>query len=529
MEKIAQAIEKISESNRIDTLLRQQSQLERQVLEQQTLIASLQAQLRLLQLHRYGQRSERRTEDVQADLFNEAEELLDQDASQREAEEQTNTDTITYERRKRSARAPLPESLPRREIEHDLTEADKRCACGGEKRRIGSQTSERLAYIPAQLYVERHIRHHYACPCCEQGVQTATKPATLLPKSNASESLLAYLITAKYQDSLPLYRMSKIFARHGVELSRNTLARWVIQCSEAVTPLIERLEQHLRQSPVMLMDETTVQVNKEPGKAASSRSYMWIRRGLSPPGLEDPQGRDITLYHYSSTRSAQVALALLADYRGALMTDGYAGYLQAVQRYRLEHATCWAHARRKFVEAENALPQGKKAPAISAILALIRQLYTLERRWSEHTAEEKARLRPQQARPILDKLKAQLDKKSAHVTPKSKFGQAIAYTLNSWSTLSTYLENGHLPIDNNGAENGIRPFVIGRKNWLFADTVRGAQASARLYSLIETAKANGHEPYHYLRQLFEKLPLAKTELDYEALLPWRLSPQQTSD
>lgn len=281
-------------------------------------------------------------------------------------------------------------------------------------------------------------------------------------------------------------------------------------------------------APVILMDETTLQVNKEPRKEASSKSYMWIRRGLSPPDDRCPQGRDITLYHYSPTRASQVAVDLLAGYRGALMTDGYVGYQPAVTRYQLQHATCWAHARRKFVEAEKSLPKGKTSPAIGAILTKIRQLYAIERRLAGRSAAEKQRIRRQEARPVLTTLHDHLEKKSLQVLPKSKFGEAIGYTLKYWHSLTTYLANGHIPIDNNGAENGIRPFVVGRKNWLFADTVKGAPASARIYSLIETAKANGHEPYDYLSRLFALLPLAKTEAAQEALLPWNMEHRKLS-
>lgn len=255
---------------------------------------------------------------------------------------------------------------------------------------------------------------------------------------------------------------------------------------------------------------------------------MWIRRGLSPPDAAHPQSQDITLYHYSPTRSGEVAVELLSGFKGALMTDGYAGYNAAVKVHKLQHATCWAHARRTFIEAEKSLPKGKKSPAITAIITDIRKLYAIEKRLAGKTPAEKQSIRQQEAKPVLEKLKVNLEKKLATVTPKSRFGKAIAYTLKAWPTLTTYLENGCLPIDNNGAENGIRPFVIGRKNWMFSDTVRGAEASARLYSLIETTKANGHEPYRYLREVFSQLPLATTSEQRQALLPWNMRPANSA-
>jgi transposase len=481
----------------------------------------LEEQLRLALSHRYGQRSERRAEDdPQADLFNEAEELVATEPDSAAG----STEVRGHVRRRTSGRQALPENLPREVIEHDIDDADKVCACGCHKQRIGEEVSENLEYIPARLYVARHVRHKYACPQCEAGVQVARKPASLIPGSNAGNHLLAFILVAKYQDALPLYRLSRIFERQGIDLPRNTLARWVIQCSEALTPLLGRMDAAMREVPVILMDETTLQVNREPGREAASTSYMWIRRGLSPPDASHPRGRDVTLYHYSPTRSSEVALSLLSGYRGALMTDGYAGYRAAVARYGLVHATCWAHARRKFVEAEKALPRGKTSPAITAILNRIRKLYAIEKRLAGASPEQRQAARERQARPILEQLRTHLEKKSVQVTPKSKFGDAIGYTLKHWDTLTTYVNNGSLPIDNNGAENGIRPFVIGRKNWLFADTVKGAQASARIYSVIETAKANGHEPYAYLSRLFDRLPQADSDDALDALLPWNLTP-----
>jgi len=196
----------------------------------------------------------------------------------------------------------------------------------------------------------------------------------LIPKSNAGAGLLAYVVTAKYQDALPLYRQEKIFNRHGIELTRQTLANWVIKSSQALEPLLEQMERALRCAPVILMDETTVQVNKEEGKQASSKSYMWIRRALAPPDEDNRHGKDITLYHYSRSRGSEVAAELLSGYHGALMADAYAGYNRVVASQQLIHALCWAHARRKFVEAEKSLPKGKKSPAISAILNEIAKL-----------------------------------------------------------------------------------------------------------------------------------------------------------
>ena len=533
MKSTVNSLKNLSKVELITALERAQNALR----ERDNIISILQEKLRLAGANTYGARTERRESDPQSDLFNEVDALesspdineleagsvTTEDSAEASSEDpSTDTQTITYERRKTRGRKALPESLPRVEIELDIPESDKVCACGCHKNRIGSDTSERLEIVPAKLFVERHIRYKYACPECEEGVQIAATVPTMIPKSNAGPGLLAYVVTAKYQDALPLHRQEKIFSRHGVELTRQTLAHWIIKCSQALDPVLEQMERALRCAPVILMDETTVPVNKEEGKEASSQSYMWIRRALAPPDEDNSHGKDITLYHYSRSRGSEVASELLSGYHGALMTDAYAGYNSVVASQHLMHALCWAHARRKFVEAEKSLPKGKKSPAISAIVNEIGKLYAIEKQIKSLSASEKQVQREALAKPILEKLHQSLLKKANDVLPKSAFGGAVHYTLKCWRGLTQYLENGHIPIDNNGAENGIRPFVIGRKNWMFCDTVNGAHASARLYSIIETAKANALEPYQYLRHLFTQLPKASCEADVQKLLPWRI-------
>lgn len=544
MKSAANSLESLSKSELIaalqarELLIKNQLQEHnKQLAQRDNIITLLEEKLRLLRCQGYGARSEQRGNDPQADLFNEVDALASSpDTDELEAgsistdnaadvgseEPSTDTQTITYERRTTRGRKVLPESLPRVEIELDIPESDKVCGCGCQKNRIGSDSSERLEIVPTKVFVERHIRYKYACPKCEDGVQIAATVPAMIPKSNAGPGLLAYVVTAKYQDALPLHRQEKIFNRHGVELTRQTLANWIIKCSQALDPVLDQMERVLHCAPVILMDETTVQVNKEEGKEASSKSYMWIRRALVPPDDDNARGADITLYHYSRSRGSDVASELLHGYHGALMTDAYAGYNSVVASQQLTHAQCWAHARRKFVEAEKSLPKGKKSPAISAILNEIAKLYGVEKQIKALSASDKQIQRDALAKPILEKLHQNLLKKANEVVPKSVLGEAVHYTLKCWSGLTQYIKNGHIPIDNNGAENGIRPFVIGRKNWMFCDTVNGAHASARLYSIIETAKANGLEPYQYLRHLFTELPKASCEADVEKLLPWRI-------
>ena len=518
-------------------LIEQLSRQEKRISSLNKMVEELAEQLRLKRHQQYGASSEKSDPNQQPELFDEAEESmiesvghdiaqgLDEDASvpgssDANAEESTPP-------KKACGRKPLPEDLERRRVEHDIEEHDKVCTCGCQKTQIGEDISEKLNVIPMQMFVEQHVRMKYACPACEGELVIADPEPTLLPKSNAGIELQAFVVTGKFQDALPLHRQTGIFRRFGIDLPRNTLANWMLNLSEGVQPIINAFEREINAAPVILMGETSVQVNKEPGKAASSKSYMWIRRAKAPPDKHAEHGKDITLFHYSPSRSGQIATELLANCQGAVMTDGYAGYYQAVKQHDLPHAQCWAHARRKFVEAEKALPKGKQSPAITEVLSLTQKLYGIEKALKDNTAEEKQRVRQEKAKPILEKLKSKLENKIEKVAPKGKFGEAIVYTLKHWPGLTQYLENGYIPIDNNGAENGIRPFVIGRKNWMFADTQRGAKASANIYSIIETAKANGHDAYHYLCYLFRELPKAKKEEDIKKLLPWNVEMSMT--
>ncbi|MFC4260039.1 IS66 family transposase, partial [Marinobacter lacisalsi] len=462
-------------------------------------------QLRLLIENRFGPSTEKYSVDQQDLFFDEAEALLDrleaEDVEEDEDRDEPTPSTTNTpsKRRSRGGRAALPPELPRVDVVHDLDEHQKQCHTdGAELTCIGEEISEQLDIVPARIQVIRHIRRKYACKTCEEGVATAPMPPQPLPKSNASPNLLAYCLIAKYVDALPLYRQEQVFKRLGIDLPRNTLARWTIQASELIEPLIERLRQHLHRSPVLHMDETTVQVNAEDDRKASSPSYMWVQRG-------GPPSQQVVLYDYDASRSGQVPVRLLDDYGGVLVTDGYEGYNQVVVANQLTHAGCWAHARRKFVQAQKVQPKGKKGRADQA-LSLIRSLYAVEKHGKHLSPEERLELRREQSQPTLDKLKAWLDKSLNQVPPKTTIGKALQYLANQWPKLTTFMSDGRIPLDNNPAENAIRPFVIGRKNWLFSQTPRGAHASARIYSLIETARANRIEPYRYMVRVLSELP-----------------------
>lgn len=479
---------------------------------------SLFEQFRLAIERQFGPSTEKYRVEQGDLLINEAEVAVD--AEDTAADEESTTQDAAAEprqpakRRTRGGRVALPPDLPRIEVVHELPEEGRRCAEDGTALKvIGEEVSEELHVVPARVEVIRHVRRKYACPICEEGVRVASPPAKLLPKSNASATLLAYVATAKYQDALPLYRQSQIFARHGVEIPRNTLARWMVQAGERLQPLVAALRRHLLQAPLIHMDETTLQVNTEVNRLASSTSYMWLQRG-------GPPGQQVVLFDYDASRAGRVPVRLLGDYTGRLVTDGYEGYAEVVRKNGILHAGCWAHARRKFVEAQKVQPKGKTGKADWA-LNQIRKLYAVEKQAKALDADARRELRDQKSRPLITQLRTWLDKSQQQVLPKSALGKALHYLDGQWGRLTRFLDDGLIPLDNNLAENAIRPFVVGRKNWLFSHTPSGAHASAAIYSLIETAKANGHSPYDYLQFVFETLPTLSEADDLSPLLPWR--------
>ena len=477
-------------------------------------VLTLTEQLNLALARRYAASSEKLSPD-QIRLFDEAE-------AESEAAPAPDVDDVTivpeHTRRKRG-RKKLPEALPRVEVIHEIPESEQFCPHDGNPlTEIGAVTSEQLDIIPAKIQVIRHIRKQYACRC-GQCIKTAALPPQPIPKSLASPGLLAHITVSKYQDALPLYRQEGILQRIGVDLPRATLANWMIQAGTLIQPLINLLRDRLLAYDILQMDETPVQVLKEPGKTAQSKSYLWLQRG-------GPPDRPVVLYDYDPGRGAEVPKRLLAGFTGYLQTDGYDGYNAVVAVNALTHVGCMAHARRKFDEAVKA--QGKKKPVGNAHrgLALIRKLYRVEKQARKLTPEARHEHRHRHASPLLDELRSWLDDALPQVPPTSATGKALNYLHNEWDRLIRYLDDGRLEIDNNGAENAIRPFVVGRKNWLFSASVKGVKASANLYSLIETAKANSLEPYAYLRYLFTELPKAETVEAIEALLPGNFAKDQ---
>jgi transposase len=487
-------------------------------------IHHLEERIRLLQNELFGRKSEKHYPEDHRQLA-----IFEARADDADHPGDPDTIAIVAHSRKKSGRRALPENLPRAEIIHDLPEEEKVCGCGAKLSRIGQDVCEKLDYIPAKMRVLRHIRLKYACKSCEgvesdgPTVKIAPPPAQLIPKSMVTEALLAHIIVSKFADALPLYRQQKIFARLGVELSRATMANWAIAAAQRCSPLIELFEDAIRSGPLINIDETPLQVLNEPGRANTSQSYMWVFCGGQP-------AQPVYLYRYHPSRSGKVALSFLRGYRGYVQSDDFSGYGHLDQNRSIGHLGCWAHARRKFVEVAKARKKvrgkvdGPKSLADEA-LQYIAAIYLVEKQAREKglSPDEIHAFRQEKAKPVLEQFRTWLERTRPLTPPKGLLGIAITYALGNWPKLIVYLEDGRLRPDNNVAENAIRPFVLGRKNWLFAGHPNGADAGATFFSLIETAKANGLEPFGYLRHIFEKLPLIENPDGYRSLLPWIVS------
>ena len=475
----------------------------------------LQEQLNLAIARRYSARSEKGPS-PQMGLFDEAEVEAEREALAAEEAPVVESVVAGHIRKARGYRKPLPAALPRVDIIHELPESERRASDGQPLVVIGEEVSEQLDIVPATIRVLRHVRLKYGVRKDDAlGVKIAPLPPQPLPKTMASPGLLAHIVVAKYQDALPLYRQEQILTRIGVDLPRATLARWMVQVgTELIQPLINLLRDRLLAYDILQMDETPVQVLKEPGKAAESKSYLWVQRG-------GPPGQPIILFDYDPSRSQEVPLRLLEGFRGILQTDGYAGYGAVVRAQGLVHAGCAAHCRRKFDEVIKSQGKHRKKGLAEEALAQIQKLYAVEKAARDFTPADRHRYRQEHARPLWDALQTWLSIHRPGVPPKTALGSALMYLANEWDKLVVYLTDGRISIDNN-AENAIRPFCLGRRNWLFHDTVAGAKASANLYGLIETCKSVGLEPYHYLRRIFTDLPRARTVEDFEALLPHAL-------
>ena len=493
-------------------------------------ISLLEERLRLEMARMFGHGSERWKPDekLQALLFDELElavreaiSLLSGDASATGA---------ASERRPRRAdgandeahggRSPLPASLPRRETVLDISEAEKTCAsCGKPLVRIGEDVSERLCLEPAKFFVERTVRPSYGCACGCGGMHAAPAKETIIPKSFASPSLVAQVVTSKFCDALPFYRQSKILARDGIDLSRATMARWAMQAHTLLSPMTQRIRSLIRTSAVMNMDETRVRVLHENGTKKEGLSWMWCAAATleAPDADGSRRGLKLVTFHYAPGRDHEVAEELLAGFTGTLMSDAYSAYDGPSRNAGIVQAACMAHVRRKF---HDVLKVEKGNQRAQVAMGLIKALYDIERDHEDDPPDLRAKARQEKSRPIMDRFWEWLMSEAPHVIPGSTLGKAINYTIPLWPRLKVFLGDGRVPIDNNLVENAIRPFTVGRRNWLFYDQSEGAEASTSFYTIIETAKANGIEPMHYLLFLLSCIEhFGRDGMPWDKLMP----------
>ncbi len=414
-------------------------------------------------------------------------------------------------KKRAGGRQPLPQHLQRERIVHDLAEEEKHCdSCQQDLRPIGEESSERYEYIPAQLTVIEEVCKKYACACT---VKTATKPPQPIEKSTAGASLLAQVIVAKNADHLPLHRQEKIFERHGVDISRQTMGGWLAQCADLLNPLYVSLKEVLFQSKVIGTDDTGVKV--------LDANLPFARTGRLWPYYGD-QGHPVILYDYTATRARAGPEEFLKGYRGYLQADAYGGYdaLFKDPARGLIEVGCWAHARRYFHKALES-DQGRMGPA----LLLIAQLYRVEKQARPLASEDRLRLRQLESRPTLDKLRGYLSEIQAEVLPKSPEGRAVRYTLKNWTALTRYCEDGDLEIDNNATERAIRGVAVGRNNWVFFGSDQGGKTAAVLRSFVATCQRAGLNPFTWLKDVLSRIaahPISRLA----ELLPHNWAPTQ---
>ncbi len=459
--------------------------------------------IRKLKREAFGPRQERWESKEQVLLFNEAETLAAEEATADEA-----GIVVPAHTRTRGKRKPLPPNLPREVVVIDLPPGEKVALDGSPLRVMGEEVSEKLVYEPAVMKVIEYHRLKYGGAEGVDTVKIAPVPPSIIPKGIATSSLLAHIVTSKFADGLPLYRQEEQFERLGVDIPRSTMGRWIIQASQTCQGVWNALEERLLKEPYVSCDETPVQVLKEKDRKAQSKSWMWVR---ATPGAD----KKIILFDYDPSRSGEVARKLFAEYQGFFQADGYAGYNALEKNPGLVRIGCNMHARRYFFDAAEGSAKGQSL-AIEG-LGYFQKLYAVEKTAKEFSSSERHALRQKEAVPLWDEMKQWALQHNDSVPPKSKIGQAFHYFLAEYEYLRGYLKDGCLEMDNGFTERAIKYFAIGRKNWMFSDTVAGAHSSGLFYSFVVTAKLNGVNPYLAMKKIFDQVPLASTADHYDKL------------
>jgi transposase len=389
-------------------------------------------------------------------------------------------------RKKPSGRRALPKSLPRRRVVVDLPEEKKQCGCGERLAKIGESVSEKLDYVPASYVVVETVIPRYSCPKCHDGVVAADRPAQAVEKSIAAEGFIAHVVVSKYADHLPLHRQERILARQGLDFRRSTLCGLIEAAAGALAPIADEIKRQVLASGYVQTDDTSIVV-LEPDAGGSIKGRVWT--------YLDPLGGQV-VYDATRTHERVGVERFLEGYQGHLQADAYTGYDAIYRDRRVVEVGCWAHARRRFVLA---LEGGE--PRAAPILALVQELYQVEREGADLGFEERRALREERSRPILGRIDEERRKLAETVLPKSPLGDALRYLDNQWVALQRFIEDGRLKPDNNGAENQLRAVAVGRKNWLFAGSLAGAHRAAVLYSLVQTCRLASVDPFAYLRDV----------------------------
>lgn len=461
--------------------------LQDQLNKSQREIATLRHQLDVLCQRLFGKKSER-VDPRQLQLA--LEQLANEPGPITEPIEMDSGETPVrgHARRRPMGRRPLPGHLPRRRVEVDIADSDKHCACGEPRTRIGEDVSEKLEYEPASFIIVETIRPKYACPHCHEGVMQAPAPPQAVEKSLAGEGLLAHVVVSKYVDHLPLHRLEGIFARERIDLPRSTLCGWVADVATALAPIGEQLRREIVAADYLQTDDTTITVLNERGGSFTGRLWTYL----------EPLGRQV-YFDATRTHERDGPAAWLADFRGALQADAYSGYDGLYQTGHVREIGCWAHARRRFVEAFTI------DTAAALMIALIQQLYEVERAAADLEPQARLALRQAHSVPLLGKIDAERQALARTVLPKSPLGDAVRYLTNQWMALQRFVQDGRVAIDNNRAENQLRIVAVGRKNWLFAGSFEGARRAALLYSLVQSCKLADVAPFAYLKDVLLRL------------------------
>lgn len=484
--------------------------------KQESTIETLRHQLYLFRNARFGRKSEKGIVPEQFALqFDEAEPQAQ--ASQEQTPEPGQTETVIYTRAKKGmGRKALPKSLPYVEEIHDLSIEEKQCNCGCEMAHIGDDITEQLDVVPQMTFRVVHIRKKYACKACEETIKTASFPKQPIPQSIASSGLLAAVIDAKFNRHMPLYRQEAMFKEASISATRATLCNWVVKAADLLIPLVKLMEANIQEYDIAYADETPVQVLKQKDKPPTSKSYMWLFIG-------GPPDKRCFVYQCHASRSQKIPAKFLEDFKGYLHADCYSGYVALDKTEQVVHVACLAHARRYFVDV--AKLSSKKKGIAHQVLEHMANLYHIEAtlKSEQATPDTIYQTRQLKAKPILTTIKTLVEENQLKILPKSLLGKAVHYLLTHWSALTRYLEDGRLEIDNNRTERSIKPFVIGRKNWLFYGNKTGANAGAILYSLIETCKQHKVDVFAWLKYALTHIQYAETMEQLDGLLPYHVS------